>query len=83
MTNEEKYLLLFREGTIRPGEEGYIPPGDWSDTNLCAVLYGDPVKAACTRDRGHDGDHVAHALEVMKARWRRSPDDVEGAGYSL
>lgn len=81
-------ILSFTERTVYPGEEGYVESGDFSDTNLCAVLYGESPKAACTRERGHEGDHVAHSLNglgivLMRAWWERSAGDVEGAGYDL
>lgn len=84
MTEEYSTLCCFIEKTIHPGEEGYVPSGKWSEPNLCATLYGEPEPiAACTRDRGHEGKHVAHAGDVMKASWERSGTDIEGGGYEL
>jgi hypothetical protein len=57
---------VYSDKTIRPGQPGF--------REMCADaarMCGDDVYGPfCTLERGHDGDHMAHAYaSIIVARW--------------
>ena len=63
----------------RPGEPEYIRPA-YLEEEECSVESGDigcgcGCRYMCTREWGHEGDHVAHDIhDQMVATWPRRLD---------
>ena len=62
--------ILDYEG-IHPGDADFLPMEKPSD-----CLAKSPMEFSCTRSKGHAGDHAAHGMEDMYARWPQTPADL-------